>query len=425
LILRIVGGVANDLSAGAVRIGHLFDGIEETPHMTAQLRRSDTSIILDLSLMRDVDVHHEDWFRQGTVPNEVVFADEEGTVALVECRFGGYKQNLGVGQSKGTIHARHAVFGPGISGYTHIHGLRTELEGLAAWSGLSSVREERTSNDESRLTRIEVVGQAQPPVEVLDESELSLLPYFSIRYDDANRVRILTEEVLVESRTSEPSPWSMHMRRHAALQDLISLAYGWPCQLKTRTVTRDDDPARALDGTSWGLQWLDALAMNAGRTVEGDDLRLPPDRRALFTLRDIGVEGVSRWMREYEDLGRPMWTLAATLFQRGATPELRLLQVGSALEALGYRLAGMPDKPLFFAAYLKEVIAAASIEASHQHIGVALDDDWVSRFNSAYKGVKHADRPLPTRDEALALLRTGVLVARLWLSQHLRIADAA
>jgi hypothetical protein len=146
---------------------------------------------------------------------------------------------------------------------------------------------------------------------------------------------------------------------------------------------------------------------------------LPANRLPLFAFRDIGVRGVSKWMSEYETLGRPMWTLAATVFQTGATVELRLLQVGAALEALGYRLAGSPTKPLNFIEYLHTIAENTAADLSNVYGTQPQVDSWALAFNAAYKGVKHADNPLPTPDVAAQMAQSGSLLARVWLAHHL------
>jgi hypothetical protein len=381
--MRIVALVADELPLDSVRIGHLFDGLDDTPHIAAQLRRDRSGISLEISMQHGADAHHQSWFTNQSVPTEILFADDLGAVALAGCEYGGHKQNFRFSQVRGTVRAAQAVVGAGVHGYDRINGLRTELAGLASWSGLSAVREDRQLNDENRLTRITVSGEAQASLTIPSDSELSFLPYFSIEYDDSNRTRVLREEVLVESRTTATEPWSTHLNRHAAIQDLISLAYWWPCAMRIRTVTRDDDPATALDGTSYGIQWLHAFVTSAGRSLPDDSRPLPANRRPLFALRDIGISGVSKWMTEYDTLGRPMWTLSAMHFQHGTAPEMQLLQVGAALEALGYRVAGEPSKPLNFVDYLGVIVQSTQRDLSTVYGADSTPKQWATAFNAA------------------------------------------
>jgi hypothetical protein len=419
--------VDDSLVVGSSRIGHLYDGLEDTPHVAAQLSRSADGVQLELSLLEGETDFHTGWFKDGVVPTALQFRDTDGAVALVGCRFGGHGRNPLYGHGRGKIEVEQAVIGAGRYDYSEINALRSKVAGMARWSGLSSVEQNREHNDESRLTGVTVRAESKPAVTVGGAPLLSLTPYFSVETDEANGATIVRERALAETRTSQPSGWTGHLRPHRALQDLLALAYWWPCSLEMTTTQRDDDPYRDLEGASHGPRWFDVVMHRPGRQSPDGDAALPHNRRPLFVLADIGPAGVATWISEYEDLGRPMWVLTSVLYQGGIPLEARLLQIGTALEALGFRIAG---KTCTFVEYLRlitsEVGAGADVvRGTHTTI-----DDWAAAFNKAYKGVKHADNPLPTPTVAHEMAWDGSLLARLWLGTHLgadpaQLADRA
>ena len=65
-----------------------------------------------------------------------------------------------------------------------------------------------------------------------------------------------------------------------------------------------------------------------------------PDRaRPLFTLDDIGVDNLRRWVDESQEWIRVVGPLVSTVYLSGAPVEVSVIQVGVSIEALGHRIA--------------------------------------------------------------------------------------
>jgi hypothetical protein len=407
----------NVLPEGTSRIGQVFDGIEDTPHIAAQLSRDADGVRLELSLLAGFTDFHEAWFKDQQVPAFLQFRDVAGAVALAGCRFGGYNRSFGYRQGKGIVWAEQAVIGGEVYDYSAVDAVRSDIAGMSKWSGLSSVTRDHEHTEESRLKASTIHAESQPALTIGGTPSVLLSPYFSVATDDANGTTSIQEQILVETRTTTPASWDEHLRPHGALQDLLALAYWWPCRLEVTTAQRLDDPYRSQDGGNHGSRWLETVVRRTGRRSPGGDRVLPTNTRPLFVFADIGVAGVARWLAEYETLGRPVWPLAALLYQGNTPVEAELLQVGTALEALGYQLAG--DQTLHYVDYLKLVAGqvAGGIDVVR---GAQPDlDTWATTFNKAYKGVKHADNQPTSPVVAYEMTRAGSMLARLWLGVHL------
>ncbi len=304
----------NTLPIGAARIGQLYDDVQDTPHVAAQLRRDSAGVHLELSLLADVTDYYADWFRMRQLPSFLAFRDTSGPVALAGLRFERYNRSLASGLAGGTIRVGQAVIGADVADYSSLDGLRSEVAGMARWSGLSSVTEDRAHTEEGRLRSFVITAESQDAVAVSDDASVLLTPYFLIRPDDANGRTLIQEQILVETRARPAAPWDEHLRTHRALQDLLSLAYWHPCALRVTAAQRLDDPYRTMDDQDLGSRWLEAIVTRPGRARPEHDLELPAHAHPLFAFSDIGPRGVSQWLREYQTLGRPMWPLAALLF---------------------------------------------------------------------------------------------------------------
>lgn len=320
--------------------------------------------------------------------------------------------------------------GPRPPSFHSIHGLRSEIVGLPSWLTPNVFSAEYELNEKSRLERVTFTAQRQQSIHISSASGLSVAPYFEFSHDSANGTHHIRETVQVESLLPIALEWSFHVRLHRALQDLVSLAFWHPCNLISDAALRFDDGMVTLDGQFHGSDWRDAKLADFGRRMVNQLLpMLPKDRQPLFYFNDIGSEGVSKWFEEYEALSQAMWVLSASLFRQGGTVEVQLLQIGTALEALGYELAcrsgrlvrGRRDSTFTFTQALTTIAAATdctldSVTKSHQS-----SDAWAASFNSAYKGVKHADNAFPDALEAYQRAEEGALLARLWLARHLGV----
>jgi len=405
----------NSLPVGAARIGQLYDDVEDTPHITAQLRRDSAGVHLELSLLADVTDYHADWFRTRQLPSFLTFRDTSGPVALTGLRLEGRNRSFASGLARGTIRVDHAVIGADVANYSSLDGLRSEIAGMALWSGLSSVTKDRAHTEEGRLRSFVITAESQDAVAVSDDDSVLFTPYFSVNLDDANGRTVIQEQILVETRARPAAPWDEHLRTHRALQDLLSLAYWHPCALRVTAAQRLDDPHRTMDGQDRGPRWLEAIVTRAGRAMLDHDLELPAHAHPLFAFSDIGPRGVSQWLQEYQTLGRPMWPLAALLFSGGTPVQADLLQVATALEALGHSIAGGTRH---FIDYLLAAVGAVDPAVVGAICGSDARD-WARKFNAAYKGVKHADNAATDPQVAWDMLTSGRLLIQSWLGIHL------
>lgn len=117
---------------------------------------------------------------------------------------------------------------PDVADYSSLDGLRSEIAGMAQWSGLSSVTEDRAHTEEGRLRSFVITAESQDAVAVSDDASVLFTPYFSVNLSDANGRTVIQEQILVETRAQPAAPWGEHLRTHRALQDLLSLAYWHP-----------------------------------------------------------------------------------------------------------------------------------------------------------------------------------------------------
>lgn len=412
------------------RVGFIVDGVSGTPYLAAVLHAGADGILLEIPLFKGVTDDHIGWFEDpSTIPDSLQFIDVHGSTSLSGFRSRNSSQNLSRGGGLGTIEVSYlAMTGVQQPDYSSLHGLSSEIVGLPTWLSPGVFTCETELDGAARLKATTFRVQSRPDVAIPGVPCVLLSPHWNTEHDYANGSHTMRETVRVETHFEVAGSWAQHLRLHRAIQDLIALAFWHPTGLVVQNALRIDDPITTMDGKEWGEEWKTAMAPLSGRRSKGSpDRPLPKGNRPLFYFDDIGAGGVAKWMSEYDVLGQAMWVLSASLFRGGGTVEVQLLQVGTALEALGREIAlrsgrlvtGQFDKTFHFETALVEVGNDTDCSLAKILAGLQGIEDWAKAFNAAYKGVKHADNALPNPEEAYLRSEQGALLARIWLARHL------
>lgn len=417
-------------------VGYLIDGRDDTPHVVGMLTINHDKASLEVPLLSgQTDVYESEWFKDSTLPEELLFRNQEVSFSLTDIAFNQYNTALGGAHGTGILTIGRVVeTGTRAPSYQSFHGLRSEIVGLSTWLAPRSFIDTFELTEQHRLRSATFTIEKKPNISVEGVEGLSLCPSFTISHSWSNGVHSMTERMTVETRFPDPGTWWEHAQHHRALQDLISLSYWWACDADVDAVLREDDPATSIADTSHGEEWRHAQVTGFGRrTVRDTPPDLPSKRRPLFTYDDIGAAGLAKWYADYQDLGQAMWVLSSSLFRHGGTVEVRLLQVGVALEALGYELAirsgrlrkDKRDRSFTLVKALTTI--AESVDCSLRKVLRDYPDiaTWAAAFNKAYIGVKHADNALPTAQDSSDRAAEGALLARLWLARHLGMSREA
>lgn len=413
----------NTLEPEQSRLGFLFDGDPNTPHIVAQLSNEGGKILLRLPWLEAGDPHHARWFdslfnsSNGLLPDTLDFYDIDGPVALVGCHSIGATSNLTIGL--GRISIDHAVLGARrASKYQTIHGLRSEVEGLGTWMRLRSLKQEWQVDSTGRTKTIDLHLESPAPVRVAQALNLTVRPAYRFGPGDRPDEQIITERMLIETLSKKSRSWEDHFDLHFSLRDLLRVSSWRQLNFLKHEATRDDDPIRTMDGKSHGRQWhkLETSLV----TTEPSTPRKGAVQY-LFTFDDIRGRGVGRWIKLRRDMSRGIAPIVAILNLKSATIETHISQLGIGLEALGFSIA--------------KGYGASTREAGQERFELRLRrilndcaspilfdrDDWVTEMTQAYNAVKHANRTLPSPLELIRAYRKGIMVFRIWIANQLGV----
>ncbi len=349
-----------------------------------------------------------------SMPTQVWFNDPHGVVCLV--RPHGRSNSFGTLQ-EGRLRFSYAIeVGDVGARYERINAMQSRIEGLEEWIPISSVSHAYVPEDDSSLSSTFTLRR-QEPVKVARALNAQIRPTYSFVASSVPGESKFEDEVRVKTSAARARSWHEHLDIHQGVRDLLVVA-GWrDYGTWDLSVSRHDDPERALAGNSLGERWARVSTYAVSRP-SGNDQR----NRYLFDFDDVGADGVRRWLRLRTRHRRGIAGMIHSVGMQGVALETAVSEAGAALEHLGYGIAlernEVPGRHL--ESHLKRVAEQSACD-------IAIDlDTWPARLADAYNTVKHPDRP----DEWSALdlsnvLRESRLLFRTWVAQRLGVTKAA
>ncbi len=234
------------LASKDARIGAVFRIDDDKPIGVGQLTITGEQILLQMPTDLGISMHMElpDPFAEAAQPDflrRLVFVDNSLKIGLGDCQIVGQSSNWG-GDLTGRlrISARSAVtLGKRTDNYFEISGLRSEIDRLAAWTSLSSVKKTVHHDDVGLISGLTTSTHSQPHLAIGSALGLEFNPHFSFDESRVDGTHTITEKVLVQTMVDEPIDWDEHVRVHQSVQDLLTISYWRRCTLR---VTESSSP---------------------------------------------------------------------------------------------------------------------------------------------------------------------------------------
>ncbi|WP_133977351.1 hypothetical protein [Kribbella voronezhensis] len=423
----------NILVVGQPRVGFLADGRADTPYIAAQLIKTDDGDIeISIPWVHGEESHPQrDWFGAATFvdadgprassdpPDAFEFHDHNGSVVLVGCRVRTWNAVWPSGVGVGILASDYAVLGArGTARYSRLNGLRSQVEGLGAWVGLHSLDAEQKYSPDGRLESASLHLKAPDSIRISKSMNLTIRPSYLYGSGEHPDETTISERMLVETQVKNAREWRDHLAQHEAVRDLVRIAAWRRFTFQGHQATRNDDPARTLDGKAHGQLWYPVetslTKIAAPLTIGGGPL-------FLFHFDDVGSRGVARWLGLRDRMARAIDPILSLLDLQGAPVSTHVAQLGIGLEALGFLLAlekGVSE-------------SAAGKQHFYQRLGNIADScchplpvdrsSWIKSMSNLYNGVKHANREMPEFRDLADGYWQSILVFRWWLAGRLGV----
>lgn len=316
--------------------------------------------------------------------------------------------------------------------YEEVNGISSTLEGFPGWAKVTAIEQSiLLSDDGTESPTVCLKAQAKDSVDIGTRFNVSATTGFTApKLDPYQLEYVYRNRTALRTETSELVTWNEHMQVHRMMQDLLCLVYNYPCELSLSDAYRKDDQPE-LDTVSKEVYlWHEVHYKNFGRIRHIEPRKDFSKAKSLFLLSDTTENAVATWLDEFEKWSRSTWIAVETIFQPYLAAESRLIQIGVALEALGYAIwlyeenggvmpAGRRPSATGYFRRVAEKLPFSDLDISSERTAKS----WAEAFNEVYKGCKHADNPLSDGLEAHRRAEQGLAVIRCWLAKKLGVVD--
>ncbi len=418
----------NVLHEGDTRIGFLYDGDPDTPHATARLDRVDGRLRLTIPWSVDHNHEHKRWFDAIPAfgddpdrskysycpPAELIFEDSIGPVTLLGCYQNGSTSAPGIGKGQGVIVAKVAIFGVSdVRNYRFIHGLRSEIDGFEEWFGKPSIRESRFVEGRSNIA-FEL--PAIKPIPVARKLNCCVQSAATVHPRGTHEI-VLRDSWRIETLVGKPRSWVEHLEVHVGIRELLSVACWRPLSFRYHEVM---SRSKQLDVGSGGMrdEWFETelCPSQIGKSS------VPSKFDFLFTFPELGAGGVSSWLCLASEKRQAIRLGLVGAELKGYALESLVVQVGIALERLGYELLNEQRSPdLKKSTFQKRAGAVAKACETALPLNV---EESLHLVRETYTQIKHGDRVLPDPNDAYNAYFIGVTIIRAWVATELGVECA-
>lgn len=415
----------------STRIGFLADGDPDTEMMSALYEYDEMGVRLHVPFLAHEDSRSR-WWSHGMLhmddpdrtkyhyqpPSELNYVDDQGPIGLVGCLSGPANTNLGLGIGRGTVRARYAVEGAqDAANYVKLNGLRSEIDGLGQWLGLSA---HETSVRFPRDGRGLEITTTMKGIDALPLARRMNLRAVAIGTGPSTWAPDLayTSRVLIETFTRASNRWTPHVDLHTYIRNLVRVAAWKPINFQSHRAAALSEDAQ-IEGEN-RRQWREVRTATTGIA---ESVWRPKDR-FLFGFTDIGTPGIARWLRLATRYERGIVPFVGLLDLEGATIDAFISQLGIALEAVGYEAlieSGESQSSANKANVSKRIDHLLSEVAGDLSFSTtAFGQDFADSYNS----VKHANRPTVAPDVKVEHLQQGVELLRVWIARRIGVGSA-
>ena len=154
---------------------------------------------------------------------QIWFRDSQGSVDLLSCKVRSCKEKYGAG-ANGIIDAEYAVLDASVGeDYSRVNAVRTSLDGLREWLGISSVLVSAPIvDDNNRVKEREYTLKCPADSIGAGIPAFNFVPYWTVSV--SGDTTELHDLAYMESTSHEVRRWQEHLENHRAMRDLLRIS---------------------------------------------------------------------------------------------------------------------------------------------------------------------------------------------------------
>lgn len=347
------------------------------------------------------------------LPKQIWFYDARGSMELLGCKTGPFYENYVTG-ANGIIDVRYAVLNASVGkDYSKVNALRTSLDGLREWLGVSSILESEPIVDQNNRVKGKQYTLKCPDDIGTGNPVFEFVPHWttSVSGDTTE----LHDLVYMESNSHEVKRWQAHLENHRAMRDLLRISSWTEHSLSIEAVSREDDPLRVESGIPYRERWCAVVESRSGMHSHVGQLNY------LIRYSDFCNGDLSSWFKLRDTYARGIDPIVSLFSMRGASIEAWVVQLSIGFEALGYQLLqerGADKDEAGKACFANKLHAIISDLGDNWPFDL---EQWRLEMTESYNSIKHANRARVDRLQSLNAWREGVLVFRGWVALRLGV----
>lgn len=423
--------MANTLGPEDVRVGRLFDGVDDTvPDQAATLtfdEKHGAELAIPYYYEQDGGpnpqyVKTREWFdmNKGTLPKTLLFEDNKGYVTLTGTMSGGYS---GLDRIVGRVKAQAAIF-ERPRNYKDEYPVRefiSNIDGLRDFARFSPVQHEQEPGENGRY-RTTVVLNTNESVEWETAGFKYTIQSNVAWHGTPGRSFVIDDSSPYISTVSESGAViADHFSAHWAVRALLSLVFGHNLAWRSHRLRDDEFPLWMMDGSDRGAHSVEVQMYG---TVAQHRDPVPKENAfafSLFRLGDIGAEGMRKWIELYADEVFKQAVQPAAEVVNGASRflEPQLMMLAISLDRFGYyRFNDKRRRPMHD--HIVKCLEAANLDWPEigSRIGIA------KAISNVNNDLKHPDREsYPDTDILAGVKELAEVIARAQLFDLLGVDD--
>lgn len=414
--------------------GLLIDGIEGTPYVGATIRMTrDKGIVVEVPYLLDRGIeqfdHVQEWFGGPTPPTNMLLQTHDGTISLFDIEWSGHSEVWGGSRaSVGSLRPTLTVLGrrdAELPTPLLMNEMHSWIDGLNEWSGLSSVRTERETDENSRVQSVTMILDSSASFTWNQGRAALTLRAGWLQAPERNgydrRTTVHDNVAVVSTFESGPAPFWDHFVEHRKVASLMVFLFGRQLSFRKHCLRDHLFALRAGDGRVYSTPLTQMISRNSYRERIADVPSVKELGRPIAYLHQIGREGLETWADNYEAWKRFILPSASILGRDGVFIEDLIVSTSMSMEAAGGIIGERPGEKATWtkrgksrptmATYVYRCLDILDVqwpERAGNHIGLS------RAIANGYNDVKHYDRgDFPEHDEAHVISEISAMIVRL------------
>lgn len=336
------------LEVGAVVPVLLVDGVEETPWVVGTLSLTKSGVRVDIPY-----VAHEkqfktvsEWIDGESPPENLFVTTNDLQMSLFGLSYDGHTWNLVRGTAQGFINVEEAIMKQREGDPRDpllIEEVRSEIDGLNEWSGLSSVVIQNTSTGEGR-TRRNTIHYTISSVDGINWRQGDATLFISSSWNGKGRHGIdIQDRCLLTTKFDEPRPFVDHLVEQQKFIALLSLIFGTAIAFRNHQIRDSRFTDKTTNGTVHGYPWVELISRQTIREYATErpsrtDLRFP-----LIRMTNLTPETLTKWGKCYDSQRRFLLPVVGLFRFPSTFVENTVINAAVSLEAFGKNIVGEVD----------------------------------------------------------------------------------